>query len=120
MKYLLIKSTDDWADEFDICSCRAIAVNEANEKIFYDALDDLRTRKTDDVNFFFGTNEETAYENGEQFYNTIKVKEISKEEYETLRKLGLDNFGNFDVEYQITEDYLERNDLYFDDCGEED
>ena len=104
MKYLLVKMRDDWADEFEICSSRAIAVDDEEYKIFFDTLEKLKTR-TEEIMFYFGTNEETYYENGEQFYNVIKVQEITKEEYDTLCKLGLKDFGNFDVVYEIFECY---------------
>ena len=105
MRYLLVKMEDDWADEFDICSCRAIAVDDEDYKIFFDELEKLKTR-TGEIMFYFGTNEQAYYENGEQFYNVIKVQEITKEEYDTLYKLGLNDFGNFDIVYEILDRYF--------------
>ena len=104
MRYLLVKMVDDWADEFEICSSRAIAVDDEEYKIFFDELEKLKAR-TEEITFCFGTNEDAYYETGEQFYNVIKVQEITKEEYDTLCKLGLNDFGNFDIVYEILDRY---------------
>ena len=55
--------------------------------------------KNDPKEFYFGTNEAISYESFKEFKDCFEVKEITKEEYETIKKFVGETYGVFPISY---------------------
>lgn len=93
MKYYLVKFYDDWADEFDVEGFMCLTESEYQTMI-EDARSVLYPRTK-----YFGTNEFFEYCSFEDWVDHLEIKEISKEQYDTLDHVGLSSFGQFVVPY---------------------
>lgn len=49
--------------------------------------------------FYFGTNEEVIYESFDEFKNAFEIKDISKNEFNTIKNLFGDVYGVFPISY---------------------
>ena len=84
MKYYYISESRDWADEFDTFGFHLMNEDEFNEGK-KDSEEVIATNP--EVEVHFGTNEWHMICGPEDFWGSINVKEISKEEYDTLVKV---------------------------------
>lgn len=55
--------------------------------------------KNNENEFYFGTNEAISYESFKDFSNCFEVKEITSEEYKTIRKIIGETYGVFPINY---------------------
>jgi hypothetical protein len=87
-KFVLIKQCIDYADEFDVYAFDVVPKDEweANKKRILEL--------TYELEYYFGTNEELTFADGEDYLNQIVVSDISEEEAQTLDKLFDGEFGN--------------------------
>ena len=86
MSKVLIKWSDNWADEMDIEGFVVENKEKANEW-----LHNMKSI-TKHFDICIGTNEEINYDNGEKFAETIIIRDITKEDEKSLIKLfGLNN-----------------------------
>lgn len=89
MKYYLVKSRKDWADEFDCYGLEVYVEDEYNRYINF-----LEENKDMEVSLYFGTNEGWDDVTWEDIKEDITIEEITEEEYEMLKKLRLTCYGN--------------------------
>jgi hypothetical protein len=89
-KWYLVKYDDNWADEMDLSS-HTVIDGETFEK-FKKALD-----TNPSFTFYVGTNEEIEYggKYGQDAEDAVSYEEITQEEYNTLKRLGLASSGRF-------------------------
>lgn len=89
MKKFLITQSACWADEFDT---EGFCIREANSK--KEVIDSLVHPETEfPVERYFGTNESHEFQDKKEFLETLEVKEITDDEYKTLKKLFGKEFG---------------------------
>ena len=108
MKYYLIETEADYADEFYVRGMCVLTEKEFEElnNTFSKYLERERKRKEKVKNkevlvplyyaeyeFYFGTNEFLSFESVEEIRDTYEIKEISEEQYKILKELNLLNFG---------------------------
>lgn len=55
--------------------------------------------KNNENEFYFGTNEAISYESFKDFSDCFEVKEITPEEYKTIRKIIGETYGVFPISY---------------------
>ncbi len=102
---LLIKFSDNWADEMDIDGT-AIKTEAEYEKYINAA---KKAFEHEDVIYFgVGSNEGIEYTSFEQFEKTLTVQPITDEIAEILTHLHFDDYGHF-PEYCF-EEYYEKDD----------
>lgn len=80
-KPVLLKLTDDYADEFDV-ECFCIMSKQEWDQI----VEGLKNEK-EYFELYFGTNEWLRYNNGQELLNCITVTEIEPSESEVIRRL---------------------------------
>ncbi len=79
---LLVKSSVDYADEFD---CKEFAIMTQTQ---YDAwLERVEKALEEQDEFYFGTNEAVQFYNMAEFQNSLTITKITDEEFSTLDKL---------------------------------
>jgi hypothetical protein len=84
-KYYIITIRANYADEFDVTAFKVFSEEELkNWKKSY-----IDEYGTDYHDAYFGTNEEV-----EISFNDYKIKEISENDYKTLKNLDLLKFGH--------------------------
>lgn len=98
----LIKFKDNWADEMDIEGGQIMT-----EKEFHDYFNAVKKafNECNYINFCIGSNEFIEYESYEDFFKSIQIIKISKDEYKVLQKFNLCNYGIFPN--WIFDDYYE-------------
>jgi hypothetical protein len=101
-KFYLVKYEDNWADEFDIYGFEIF--NQRQFDFLNVVINDIR--KVGDFEYYFGTNEYIDYTSVQGVRNALEFKEISKEEFETLKKLGLGVYGE-DFASSLVERYVD-------------
>ena len=95
MSKVLIKWSDNWADEMDIEGF-VIDDKDKAEKWFNNMKSITRH-----FDICIGTNEEIDYHDGEQFVETISIIDMTEEDEKSLRKLfGINNGYGFTSFYQ--------------------
>jgi hypothetical protein len=95
MARYLATFNDNHGEEFDVHGFRVMTEKEVTK------LEELAASITWEFEFY-ASSESLTYTNGEDLLSRISFKEISKDEYETLKKVFGDEFGLF-----IGEEYLE-------------
>lgn len=114
-KYYLAKYKINYADEFDVYGMKLYTQEELDlfkvyqqkilslekeEKLWFNLLED---------GIYFGTNEELRFNNIDEVISSIKIQEITEDEYDILTRLGLSSFGNQSI-FNFFKDIYE--DLY--------
>lgn len=112
MRYYLYKFSDNWADEMDI---EGFAVMTEDEKDA--ALVKIKRQFKRGGTICFGSNEENEYDNLNDVLACISWNEISQSEYNTLRKLFGNTFGECGP--LDNNDFEEEGVEYCAECGEE-
>ena len=131
MKYYLIKIAADYADEFNVYGMKVLSEKEFEilNNAFSEYLkreekrkERIRNKETsnyfspwdDEYSFYFGTNEDLRFDDIEDIRNTYTIKEISEEQYNTLKELNLLSYGEtslvdifFDGRMEEEMEYLE-------------
>jgi phosphopantetheinyl transferase (holo-ACP synthase) len=92
-RYLAI-FRDNHGEEFDVHGFKIMTEKEVND---FEELANSITYPFE----YYANSECLSYTNGEDFFSRISFKEISKEEYNTLKKIFNGEFGMF-----IGEEYL--------------
>lgn len=87
MNYYLIEIHSNWADEMDISAYEI--KSEADYKDWKNGWEKLQG---DSVEVCIGTNEDM-----EVSYNEFEVTKITEDDYKTLKKLGLLEFGHTEL-----------------------
>ena len=108
MSKVLVKWSDNWADEMDL---EGFAVMESQE---WKDIKKKFEKHDHGFDISVGTNEDIDYSDGKDFLRHIETKNISDDEAKMLKKLfGEGNFGMFPVSWAletIEEEDLEVND----------
>jgi hypothetical protein len=89
MRYYLVTYFDNWSDEFDIEGFVLQTEDELQQ--MFDAARSVSYPST----LYFGTNEFVEYESFEDWRDHLDIKEITKEVFEEMTKLGIKGFGTF-------------------------
>jgi len=104
-KFYLVRFTEDYADEFDVSGMKVYTEEEF--KVFTDGLKLIEKREDDrEIEIYFGTNEYLYFYTKYDFLGIFKAEEISEQEYKTLVRLGLKEFGHGSV-FDYAEHYEE-------------
>lgn len=108
----MIKTSYNYADEFDvdgICTMKISKWNKLQEKVTeaFSKLPPVKPgRYRDDVvELYFGTNEAIGFNSAKQVLSA-DIKEITMEEYDVLKKLGLTSYGGLTMD-EVCERVLE-------------
>lgn len=88
MRYLLITFNDNWADEMDIVLYERVALNEDEYNDFMRVCEKARNLKNS-AGKGFGSNEWNEYENGADFMSAHDIKEITEDQYNFLKEIGI-------------------------------
>ena len=100
---LLVKFSDNWADEIDIEGC-VIMSEEEYEKYLNAAKRAFEIEGS--ISFYIGSNEEIRYGNFEDFKKTLKIRTLQGNDETVLRSYHFDNYGIF-PDYIFDEYYNE-------------
>lgn len=87
MKYLLVRYCEDWADEFDLEATKVFTETE---------FDNFQDKLEGPVEVYGGLGNVDAsndYGTKGEFLNTLGVEEITKEEYDIIKKLDLEYYN---------------------------
>lgn len=107
---LLLTAEMNYADEFDMSEFMVIEAGEFKKII--EAAEDY----DDEIEWYFGTNEELCYDSGSDMLDEISVKKITEAEAEMINKIfdgGFGNAGFFDHLFEVLEDEDETDDDEF-------
>ena len=113
---LLVKANVNYADEFDMEDFTTMTVETYKELV------ELLKNHDDEIEWYFGSNEELSFNNGQDLLDCFEVVKISEEEDEVLDKLFGGSFGEagvFDNCWDLESDEDEDEDEDFDDEDEE-
>jgi hypothetical protein len=91
-KYLLVKYSDNWADEIDV---EGFHLFTAQEWEAYQAAIKEFFNSNDELCFGIGTNEEIEYSDAEEYLDTLRANYISEQQYNVLKDLFPRGFGFF-------------------------
>ena len=114
-KYFLVNYEVDYADEFDVRGMKIFTEAEYNTFIdnqrYAKELEEkgrFGTGEWDMIEIYFGTNEYFIFRTVDEIIKEFKVREITEQEFNTLKNLDLDSFGEPAMFY-FFEDIRERN-----------
>ena len=101
-KYLLVRYSVDYADEFYVDGMKIFTEDEYisfinNQRYAMDLERDgklQRTGRWGDIEIYFGSNEYLLFDNVSEIIKVFEVQEITEQEFNTLKNLGLDSFGD--------------------------
>lgn len=85
--YVLIRFQDNWADEIDVDVFCIKPLTKEEYADFLKAIGFITLYKGD-ISSCVGSNECIEYKSGEEFLSAFDIQIISKEDYETLERLG--------------------------------
>lgn len=91
-KYVLVKFSDNWADEFDVNGFFVSPLKDW-EKTIQTMKSEFE--KNGSKEYSFGTNESLEYESYDDYAQCITVVELTETEYLTLKKFFPYSFGVF-------------------------
>jgi len=92
-KYYLVEQETNYADEFDLEGFW-IQEAESEEKLKKELVQNLIGERGDfPMEIYFGSNEAVEFENENDYISTLKISEITKEEYDVVVKLFGGAFG---------------------------
>lgn len=120
--FYLVKYEDNWADEFNIYG---LEILDQRQYDFLNMVIENVIDKVGEFNYCFGTNEDIDYKSTARIRKALTFQSITKEEFETLKKLRLGCYGREFVsslvehyasflEDEDFEPLKEENDHYFD------
>lgn len=109
MRYLLIIFGDNWAGEMNITLYERAAFNENEYNDFMKVCEKARSLKAH-ASKDFGTNEWNDYEDGADFMSAHVIKEITEEQYNFLKEIGIGNDYLIDPIYDYVAEYEEEED----------
>lgn len=98
---VLVTANVNYADEFDMSDFTTMSVEDANEMV-----KDLKAYKNE-IEWYFGTNEDFRYENGRDLLRCLSFKKITPEEEDVLDRLFGGSFGEagvFDEIFSLGDD----------------
>lgn len=114
-KYFLVSYKEDYADEFYVSGMRVFTEAEYNTFVdnqrYAKELEEkgeFGTGEWDMIEIYFGTNEYLIFRTVDDIIKALNVREITEQEYNTLKSLELDSFGEPAIFY-FFEDVRERN-----------
>lgn len=90
-KYFLVKFTDNWADEIDVDGFDTLTEEEVKE--FKNRVTSYFDENSEPYIYSIGTNEELEYYDAETLLSYFTFKEITKEEYDVIKKLFPYSYG---------------------------
>jgi hypothetical protein len=108
---LLLTASVNYADEFDMSEFMVDTVEEWLKTV------EFLEKYTEEIEFYFGTNEELYFRNGKDLLSKINVRVISEEESNVLNKLFYGSFGEagiFEHIIELNEGEEEELDDFFD------
>ena len=113
-KYFLVSYKEDYADEFYVYGMKIFTEEEYasfidNQKYAKDLerKGEIVTGEFEEIELYFGTNEWLSFETVDEIIRTLDVREITEQEFNTLKNLGLDSFGEQTI-FNFFEDIRER------------
>ena len=94
MKYFLAQFSDNWADEMDIEGFVLLTEEEKDETVkgMRINFDECNTKWGYEIGF--GTNQGKSYKTFDEVLKQVGIKEVTKEEYDTLIKFFPYGHGN--------------------------
>ena len=95
--YLLVTANVNYADEFDMSEWTTMTVGD-----FKELADSLKEYESE-ISWYFGSNEEMQFSDGQDLLNQLTFKAITTEEYDTLDSLFGGSFGDAGVFEHINE-----------------
>lgn len=97
MKYVLVTSSHNWADEFDRTGA-AIMERDAWEKHVAGIKAWWAANKGESQHKYFGTNEALNWDSARDYLDGFSVKDITQEQVETFQELfGDTTVGDFEM-----------------------
>ena len=105
-KYLLVKFSRDYADEFDVKSVNVI--NSTRFKEYCSVINEAI--KLDNFSIYFGTNEAIEFSSNESIEDSCKIEELSLSQYLMFSKL-LGEFGTLTLSeiYEAAKYHINEN-----------
>ena len=94
-KFILVKFSANYADEFDIEGLQVFKKSEWEERV--ESLKEAQDELEDGIFLSFGTNEEVEFKDLEEFLEAYSVVEITKEQFDFMKQnvCGKDGFGHW-------------------------
>jgi len=87
MNYYILEFEDDWADEMDIKGFMLFEEDKNAEDFLQNIKDGVINNYGEtDIEIYFGSNESNTYDTADDFMEKLKLTEISKEEYNAIKK----------------------------------
>lgn len=96
LKYFLVNYKVDYADEFYVSGMRIFTEDEYNTFVDnqrYAKEVERNGRFEGEIEIYFGTNEYLLFESVDEIIRELKVREITEQEFNTLKNLDLSSFG---------------------------
>lgn len=111
---LLIKTSFDYADEFNVVGYDIITEKqfEEDKELVHEVLS-----RRGEVECYFGTNEYIPITSPEDFYSQLNVKTISEEDAEVIKQHLGTSYGTFS--YNDVIDRIRDHENYYDDEDED-
>ena len=109
-KYFLVTYEADYADEFEVKGMKIFTKAEyitfKNNQRYarhLERIGEIETGDWEQIELYFGTNEWLSFDNVDEIIRALNVREITEQEYNTLKNLGLSSFGE-DTIFNFFED----------------
>lgn len=100
-KYFLVSYKEDYADEFYVYGMKVFTESEYNSFVrnqryarHLEEKDELVRGDWNEIELYFGTNEWLSFETVNEIIEALNVREITEQEFNTLKNLGLNSFGD--------------------------
>ena len=113
-KYFLVSYKEDYADEFYVYGMKIFTKAEyisfLNNQRYAKDLErkgEIKTGEWDEIELYFGTNEWLSFETVDEIIRAFDIREITEQEFNTLKNLGLSSFGEQTI-FNFFEDIRER------------
>lgn len=99
-RFYLVSYNEDYCDEFYVSGMKVFTEEEyasfVDNQRYAKELEEkgeFGTDEWDRIEICFGTNEYLAFDNVIEVITAFKVREITEQEFNILKNLGLDSFG---------------------------
>ena len=99
-KYFLVTYEEDYADEFYVYGMKIFTkaeyisfLNNQRYARHLERIGEIETGDWKQIELYFGTNEWLSFDSVDEIIRALNVREITEQEYKTLKNLGLDSFG---------------------------
>ena len=120
-KYFLVRYSVDYADEFDVEGMKIFTEAEYNSFLdnqsYAKDLEEKGEREVGEwgmIELYFGTNEFLSFDSVDEVIKALEVQEITEQEFNTLKSLGLDSFGESTI-FSFFENIKENEDEWNED-----